>query len=154
MNEITRNGRPVTFQIDRYVHASTLGALSPEDRAELLASRGEAWHNDPDDYGIEGGLEYDRIAIDRYAHGNGIAVYAIDEYGDCTDVSENLDTPTTGLTFWENHNSPFTLMEMERAGIIRPTGTTTKFGPYGTESRLMEFTPAYADSVQAALNEN
>lgn len=152
---ITIDGKPATFTIDWYVFDRTLGAMNPETKTALLDTRGETWHGDPAKGGDEDGLDTYHIEITRYALGGGLAVHIVNtdpDKADTATVSENIGQPTAApMTFWECHNDLYATSEMERAGIIEPTGIETSFGPHHTTSRLMRFTPAYHTAALEAL---
>ncbi|OXN00051.1 hypothetical protein [Bifidobacterium vansinderenii] len=155
MQTLTINGKAVTATIDWYVFDRALGAMSHEDRNELDATRGATWHGDPDKGGIPNGLDTYHIEITRYKAGNGLAVRIINtdpEQDDISPISQNIGQATADeLTFWENHNNLYATSEMERAGIIEPTGIETTFGPHNTTSRLMRFTAPYRTPALEAL---
>lgn len=151
---LTLDGKPVSFTIDWYVFGRTLGAMSDADRAGIMGTRGEEWHGDPDDGGEDGGLVRNVVMLDRYAADGSLSVLVAPEgeEWDVDNVSECLAAYGVKLgayEFVENHDSTYTSAELERAGIIRPTGRGVTFGM--ANSRVMEFTEDYRPAVDKAL---
>ena len=133
------------FEVDRWTWRRLDAARFDGERRHLLATRGRPWHADPEHGGETDALETWRLLAGRH-QGGGMGL-TVTGPGGKLDVSWEPDgaIPPDGR-FYPNPDPPaaYPLLELERAGIIRPVEPAiTVYGPYGRPTRLMEITEPY-----------
>lgn len=146
-------GHGIRFEVDRWTWRRLDAARFDGERRHLLATRGRPWHADPRRGGDTDALETWHLLAGRH-HGGGMGL-TVTGPGGKLDVSWEPDgaIPPDGR-FYPNPDPPaaYPLLELERAGIIRPVEPAiTVYGPYGRPTRLMEVTEPYHNPMLRAL---
>ena len=126
-------GHGIRFEVDRWTWRRLDAARFDGERRHLL----ETWH----------------LLAGRH-HGGGMGL-TVTGPGGKLDVSWEPDgaIPPDGR-FYPNPDpsAAYPLLELERAGIIRPVEPAiTAYGPYGRPTRLMEVTEPYHNPMLRAL---
>ena len=145
--------RGIRFEGDRWTWRRLDAARFDGERRHLLATRGRPWHADPEHGGDTDALETWRLLAGRH-HGGGMGLTVTGPGGKLA-VSWEPDgaIPPDGR-FYPNPDpsAAYPLLELERAGIIRPVEPAiTAYGPYGRPTRLMEVTEPYHNPMLRAL---
>lgn len=146
-------GHGIRFEVDRWTWRRLDAARFDGERRHLLATRGRPWHADPRHGGDTDALETWRLLAGRH-RGGGMGL-TVTGPGGKLDVSWEPDgaIPPDGR-FYPNPDpsAAYPLLELERAGIIRPVEPAiTVYGPYGRPTRLMEITEPYLNPMLRAL---
>lgn len=146
-------GHGIRFEVDRWTWRRLDAARFDGERRHLLATRGRPWHADPRRGGDTDALETWHLLAGRH-QGGGMGL-TVTGPGGKLDVSWEPDgaIPPDGR-FYPNPDPPaaYPLLELERAGIIRPVEPAiTVYGPYGRPTRLMEITEPYLNPMLRAL---
>ncbi len=146
-------GHGIRFEVDRWTWRRLDAARFDGERRHLLATRGRPWHADPEHGGDTDALETWRLLAGRH-QGGGMGL-TVTGPGGKLDVSWEPDgaIPPDGR-FYPNPDpsAAYPLLELERAGIIRPVEPAiTAYGPYGRPTRLMEVTEPYHNPMLRAL---
>ena len=124
-------GHGIRFEVDRWTWRRLDAARFDGERRHLLATRGRPWHADPEHGGETDALETWRLLAGRH-HGGGMGL-TVTGPGGKLDVSWEPDgaIPPDGR-FYPNPDpsAAYPLLELERAGIIRPVEPAiTVYGP-------------------------
>lgn len=147
-------GHGIRFEVDRWTWRRLDTARFDGERRHLLATRGRPWHADPRHGGDTDALETWRL-LARPPPGRR---HGTDRHRTRREAGRLLGArrghPAGRQVLPESRpgRAAYPLLELERAGIIRPVEPAiTVYGPYGRPTRLMEVTEPYHNPMLRAL---